>query len=413
MRKIMRPGFTIGILVCAALCIRLAFVFLLPPTQTVSFRLEGLNDEASHLNYVHYLAQHRQFPVQRHHAREKDSFVRNEFEYYQAPVYYLLGAALESVVGKNNSLLACRLLSFLFGALSLLVIKRIFSSLSFPAAFGNGAVLFTAFLPTHAYFCSVASNDALSWLLALLLTLEMAGLCVAEGAFGSKKLWRSALYSGLLLGIGMLTKTSLLLFVPVVAGIFLYRFFVSRNRQWLSALAAVLCIAAVLAGPWYLRNLQVYGSLFAFDVGNGPPQFFLFSAHQFVRFLKLALYCFWFPMQHVPPSHAVGAMLWCEVIIMLANGALFAAYAVSKKRIALWEIFLAGLLLLNIAAYINYNLHWDNADGRFLFPSLAALLVFFCVPLYHFSKGPRLQRFVAPLLVCEALFPYLLLLLVP
>ena len=52
-----------------ALCIRLAYVFLLPPTQTVSFRLEGLNDEASHLNYVHYLAQHKQFPIQQHHAR--------------------------------------------------------------------------------------------------------------------------------------------------------------------------------------------------------------------------------------------------------------------------------------------------------------------------------------------------------
>jgi 4-amino-4-deoxy-L-arabinose transferase-like glycosyltransferase len=408
----MRPGFTIGILVCAALCLRLAYVFLLPPTQTVSFRLEGLNDEASHINYVHYLAKHWQFPVQRHHAREMDSFVRNEFEYYQAPAYYILGTGLELVVGKNNSLLACRLLSFLFGALSLLVIKRIFTALSFPAAVGNGAMLFAAFLPTHAYFCSVASNDALSWLLALLLTLEMAWLCVAYNAFGSKRLWRSALYSGLLLGIGMLTKTSLLLFVPVVAGIYLYRFFVSRNRQWLSALVAALCITAVLAGPWYLRNLQVYGSLFAFAVGNGPPQFFLFTPYRFVRFLKLALYCFWFPMQHVPPSHAVGAILWFEAFIVLANGVLFAAYMVSKRKIALWEIFLAALLLLNIAAYINYNLHWDNADGRFLFPSLAALLVFFCVPLYHFSNGPRLQRFVTPLLVCEALFPYLLLLLV-
>jgi 4-amino-4-deoxy-L-arabinose transferase-like glycosyltransferase len=409
----MRPGFTTGFLLCVALSIRLAFVFLLPPTQTVSHRLEGLNDEASHLNYVHYLAQNKRFPVQHHHAREKDSFVRNEFEYYQAPVYYLCGAGIELVVGKNHTLLACRLLSFLFGALSLLVIKRIFSVLSFPAAVGNGAVLFTAFFPTHAYFCSVASNDSLSWLLALLVTLELAGLCRQDIPFDPGRLRRSALYTGLLLGIGMLTKTSLLLFGPVVSGLFLYRFFASRNRQWLLALAAVLCITAVLAGPWYLRNLRVYGSLFAFNVGNGPPQFFLFSAHQFVRFLKLALYCFWFPMQHVPPSHAVGAMLWFEAFIMLVNCSLFAVYAVLKKKIALWEILLAGLLLLNIAAYVNYNLHWDNADGRFLFPSLAAVLVFFCAPLYHFSERLRLQRLVVPLLVCESIFPYLLLLLVP
>ncbi len=409
----MRLGFTTGFLLCVALSIRLAFVFLLPPTQTVSHRLEGLNDEASHLNYVHYLAQNKRFPVQHHHAREKDSFVRNEFEYYQAPVYYLCGAGIELVVGKSNTLLACRLLSFLFGALSLLVIKRIFSVLSFPAAVGNGAVLFTAFFPTHAYFCSVASNDSLSWLLALFLTLELAGLCTQDIPFDPGRLRRSALYTGLLLGIGMLTKASLALFGPVAGALFLYRFFASRNRQWLFALAAVLCTTAVLAGPWYLRNLRVYGSLFAFNVGNGPPQFFLFSPYQFVRFLKLALYCFWFPMQHVLPSHAVGAMLWFEAFIMLVNSSLFAVYAVYKKKIALWEILLGGLLLLNVAAYLNYNLHWDNADGRFLFPSLAAVLVFFCVPLYHFSERLRLQRLFIPLLVCEAIFPYLLLLLVP
>jgi 4-amino-4-deoxy-L-arabinose transferase-like glycosyltransferase len=409
----MRPKLILGILIFLALCIRLAYVFLLPPTQTVSHRLEGLNDEASHVNYVHFLAQHRQFPVQSHHAREKDSFVRNEFEYYQAPLYYVLGAGLELIVGKNNTLLACRLLSFLFGALSLLLIRRIFSALKFPAAVAAGAVLFAAFLPTHAYFCSVASNDSLSWLIALLLTMEIIGLTSVEKDFGPSQGWHRALYCGALLGIGMITKTSLVLFVPVVAVLFLYRFYIFRNRQWLSALAAVIGICALLAGPWYLRNLQVYGSLFAFDIGNGPPQFFLFSAHQFLRFLTLALYCFWFPMQHVPPSHAVAAFLWCEAVIMLANIALFAAYAVSKKKFTVWEMALGGLLLLNIAAYINYNLHWDNADGRFLFPSLAALLVFFCVPLYHFSERLRLQRFVMPVLVCEALFPYLLLLLVP
>ncbi|HUI91644.1 MAG TPA: hypothetical protein VLX68_05275 [Chitinivibrionales bacterium] len=409
----MRSKLITGILVFTALAIRLVYVFILPPTQTVSFRLEGLNDEASHLNYVHYLAKHREFPVQRHHARETDSFVRNEFEYYQAPAYYLLGAALELVVGRNHSLLACRLLSFIFGALSLLVIARIFTALSFPAGVGTGAVLFTAFLPVHAYFCSVASNDAMSWLIALLIAPEIIRLCGLGKEMPAPELRRIAVYLGLLLGIGMLTKTSLILFLPVIIALFIYRLLVSRNVQWLFSLCAALGIAVVLAGPWYLRNLGVYGSLFAFGVGNGPPQFFLFTPRQFVRFLKLALYCFWFPMQHVPASHAVGAFLWFEAAAVLANAALFAAYMVSKKKIALWEIFLASLLLLNIAAYINYNLHWDNADGRFLFPSLAALLVFFCVPLYHFSEGRRWRRVVMPVLVGEALVPYVLLLLVP
>jgi 4-amino-4-deoxy-L-arabinose transferase-like glycosyltransferase len=403
---------TFTILLSLAVIIRLVYVFLLPPTQTVSFRLEGLNDEASHLNYVHYLAQHKSFPVQHHHAREKDSYVVNEFEYYQAPLYYMIGAGLELVVGKGNSLLACRLLSFLFGILSLLVIRRIFSAASLSIAAGNGAMLFAAFLPTHTYFCSVASNDSMTWFIALLLTLELVRACNPADAARSQSPLKSGIYFGLLLGIGMLTKASLLIFAPVAAAVFVWLFFVKREPGRLYALVAMLCIAAICAGPWYLRNLRVYSSLLAFGVGNGPPQFFLFAPQQFVRFVKIAVFSFWFPMQHIPPSHAVGATIGFEVLLVGANAWLLAKYMAGKKRVALWEAVLGCLLLLNVAAFVNYNLHWDNGDGRFLFPSLAALLIFFCVPLEQFCERHGLRRFYVPLLAAEALFPYFLLFLV-
>ncbi|HMD68508.1 MAG TPA: glycosyltransferase family 39 protein [Chitinivibrionales bacterium] len=404
---------TFAILLTVAIGIRLVYVVLLPPSQTVSFRLEGLNDEASHLNYVHYLAQHRSFPVQRHHAREKDAFAVNEFEYYQAPLYYVIGAGLELVVGKANTLLACRLLSFLFGVLSLLVIRRIFSAASLSAAAGNGAMLFAAHFPTHAYFCSAASNDSMSWLIALLMTLELVRMCSSSDASRTRSPLRAGAYFGLLLGIGMLTKASLFLFAPVAAGVFVWLFFGRREPGRLYALVAMLCVAAVCAGPWYLRNLRVYGSLFAFGVGNGPPQFFLFAPEQFVRFVKIAVYCFWFPMQHVPPSHVVAAILGFELLVLGVNAWLFAKYVLAKKTLALWETVLGCLLLLNLAAYINYNLRWDNADGRFLFPSLAALLVIFCVPLEQLCERHHWKRFYIPFLAVEALFPYCLLLLVP
>ncbi len=395
-----------------ALAIRLAYVFLLPSMQTVSFRLEGLNDEASHLNYVHYLAQHHSFPVQRHHAREKDAFTTNEFEYYQAPLYYLVGATLESMVGKDNSLLMCRLLSFLFGILSLIVVWKIFSILPLPGTIPKAAVLFTALLPTHAYFCSVASNDSMSWFVSLLITLECMLLCTAAGSAKAKNPVVSGTFMGLLLGAGMLVKASLLLFVPIAFGLYAWKFFVRRDGRWLAALAIMLVIASICAGPWYARNLRVYGSPLAFGVGNGPSQFFLFEPHQFIRFVKLAVYCFWFPMQHVPPSHLVAAMLGVMAVVLLVNVGMLAAYLIRKRSVAQWEIALAILLLLNFAAYINYNLHWDNADGRFLFPSLAALLVLFCVPLEHFLRRVHRHNLLLPIVFAETLFPYLLLFLV-
>jgi multisubunit Na+/H+ antiporter MnhE subunit len=105
-------------------------------------------------------------------------------------------------------------------------------------------------------------------------------------------------------------------------------------------------------------------------------------------------------------------MLWLEAGVILFNCLLTTGYASLKGNITSGEMVLGAILLVNIAAYLFYNLRWDNADGRFLFPSLGAILVFFCVPLYRLSESLQLQRLVVPLLVAEALFPNLLLLLV-
>jgi 4-amino-4-deoxy-L-arabinose transferase-like glycosyltransferase len=301
-----------SILLALALCIRLVYVFCLPLGQTVRYRLEGLNDEPSHLNYVHYLAEHKQFPLQNHHARENDAFVRNEFEYFQPPVYYMLGAGCELLVGKSNSKLACRFLSFFLGIFSLLVIYKIFFRLGFPGILCQGAALFAAFLPIHAYFCSVVSNDSLCWLVCLLLTLE---ICTGWGKktgvpVVGRQIWFSALRTGALLGIGMLIKSSLFIFYPVLGLFFLYRWFISKDLRWIGALAVSFLFSGLLSVPWYLHNLHQYGSFMAFGIGNGPHQFYLFSGNHFMDLLKWTLYYFWFPMQHVQAPRIRGVFLW-------------------------------------------------------------------------------------------------------
>jgi hypothetical protein len=363
---------------------------------------------------VHYLAEHKKFPVQSHHAREKDSFTRNEFEYFQPPVYYLLGAGCELLFGKTNSRLACRVLSFVFGVLSLLIIKKIFVRLGFPEVLCQGAVLFAAFFPAHAYFCSVVSNDSLTWLVALLLTLEIASVkkTAIPTTAGSKQIWLTSLRIAVLLGAGMLIKSSLFIFYPVMAALFLCRWFISKDIRWLGAMAASLLLSGLLAAPWYLHNLHLYGSFLAFGIGNGPPQFFLFSGQQIITFVKWTLYFFWFPMQHVPASHAAGAVLWCETLLLFVNAVLCGFYVLARRRMAFWKLLLLLLALVNIAAYINYNLCWSNAEGRFFLPSFVPILLFFCAPLYHYCRRFRLETIVLPVVCAEALFPYVNLLLV-
>jgi 4-amino-4-deoxy-L-arabinose transferase-like glycosyltransferase len=409
----MKLKLLIIILLTIAISIRLAYVLLLPSSQTVAYKLEGLNDEASHLNYVHYLAKNKKFPIQMHHAREKDAFVKNEFEYYQAPVYYILGAFLEIIFGQEKSLLTCRILSFIFGILCLIIIKKIFTYLSFPKHIIYGSVIFTAFLPSHAYFCSVVSNDSLCWLFSLILTYKIIKICEESNLLNMSKLYVLSLICGLILGIGLLVKTSIFIFIPVFIGIYFYKFVFLKKTEWIYSLVILLGVSTILASPWYLRNYLVYNSIFAFDVGNGPPQFFLFdSYHQFIRFCIFAVYSFWFPMQHIPPSHFVGYFLKLETIIILINIILFAVYFLKKARKSLWQIFALFILIFNLIAYLNYNFYWDNADGRFLFPSMIALIIIFCVSLENFLKEFNKEILLIPIIVFECVLPYTLLLLV-
>jgi 4-amino-4-deoxy-L-arabinose transferase-like glycosyltransferase len=399
-------------LLACALGIRLAYVFMLPLGPTVLHRLEGLNDEPSHFNYVHYLAEHKQFPVQYHHVRESDSFVRNEFEYFQPPVYYVLGAGLELVFGRANSMVACRILSFFFGVLGLLVIKKIFSRLCHHGQAGDAAVLFTAFLPTNAYFCAVVSNDSLSWLFAFLVMLEMTKADSPGDSAQGRRVWYRSMRLGLLLGIGMLVKSSLFIFYPVVVVFFLYRWFISRKSLWLIAPAASLLLSVLICAPWYLHNIHVYGSLFAFGVGNGPAQFFLFSEHRFLRFWIMTFRYFWFPMQYIPSSHAVANIMRVEAFFVFVNAVACVFYMKSRKGFSFYAALCGLLVLVNVSAYIKFNLYWDNAEGRYFFPALVPILMLFCIPAYHYFRKLGLGIMILPVVCAEALFPYVTLLLV-
>ncbi|MBD3239798.1 MAG: hypothetical protein GF331_04380, partial [Chitinivibrionales bacterium] len=99
-----------------AVLVRLFFVFALPFGDEIgALGLEGLNDEPAHNNYVKYLAAHWRFPVQTQSVADPDALVRNEFEYYQPPLYYLIAAGLHRLFGAEAGFLLARLLSCAFG----------------------------------------------------------------------------------------------------------------------------------------------------------------------------------------------------------------------------------------------------------------------------------------------------------
>ncbi|MGJ3237729.1 MAG: glycosyltransferase family 39 protein [Anaerolineae bacterium] len=168
-----------------------------------------------------------------------------------------------------------RLLSVVFGALTVWVCYRIVMLL-WPHHPHRRvlAVALVAFFPQFIYMSAVINNDGLSFLIA---TLTLYLLLYQHQHEGS---WRVAVALGMVLGAGILTKSSLLvLALPVGIATLLDR------RLWPYA-TLTLILTLLIGGWWYARNQLLYqdwagtasmfamwegqavrGGQFAFDVG--------------------------------------------------------------------------------------------------------------------------------------------------
>jgi len=281
----------------------------------------GAPDERQHVNYIRHLLDAGEFPVFR--PGSKDLY--ETYQSHQPPAFYLIGAAWSKIsdagdLTKRDGGIKLRFLNCLIGG-------GVVGGVFFLAFWGFQkkelaltAAAFTAFLPMMTALSGAVSNDPLLFLLCTWVMAFLA-LCLRQGWT-----WKRVVAIGLLTGLAMLTKTTALGLVPILAlAIFLpgdtnlaarkssdssaipsgseiqddatspgapersMGHSVGRPRGWLGgapepgrgkpslamvALAAVL--ALVLAGPWWARNQKLYQDPFAITAFNqafkGSPQ---------------------------------------------------------------------------------------------------------------------------------------------
>jgi len=386
-----------------AFVLRVVFVLGLPFGQTVAHRLEGLNDEPAHFAYVRYLADHRAFPVQSHHAAEPGAFARADFEYYQPPLYYMVCAPLVGALGEAVGLIVCRTVSFVAGLVSLCVLWGILGRLGLSDAACRAGVAFAALLPVHVYFTSVVSNDSLCWLLALLLTREL--LMRVQGETSGP----ADLGLGILLGLGMLTKSALAVFYPVVVLAYLLGARRRPSRWALMGAVIAIGVSLLIAGPWYARNLRLYGSPMALDVGFGPHEpgrwSLIAQAHAAVGTLR----SFWFPMQHIASRPLVLALRAVELLLAALHVAAL-AWFLRRRPVDASLVTTLALLAVTFAGHITLSFSWGESEGRFLLPALAAMVYAIVAPVFALAARDRLgERLAWIYLVALAIHPYLFL----
>ena len=402
------------------------FATLTPPWQTP--------DEPAHYNYVEYLALHTGYPeliAGCYNQPYLNQLTSEKFpahlpvdsvcyEFHQPPLYYQLATPV--FVAGGGAPPPLRLFSVVLGA-GVVVLAYFIGKTIFPnsPAIALGTMAFVAFVPMHVTMLASVNNDALAELiLAAILLLLVRRLCAT-----TPPTTKSDIHLGILLGLGLLTKVTVYIAVPLT-GIVLFLAAWPRRQsegdsfEWPKLLRQSLIIfgvALLIAVPWYLRNVGVYGG---FDilglqrhdeivVGQLRTADFLADVGEIgylQNFVTTTFRSFWgqFGWMAVPMDGRTYYLLTLLVFVAGIGAIAFIVsrwkrpVAASTDQIELPQnltrsqkqslLLMAAVILLMALGYGWYNITFVQFQGRYLFPSLIPMGIFFSLGLSE-ALSPR------------------------
>lgn len=383
-------------------------------------------DEPAHFNYVRHVATYWTPPVLEAGCYDQAylELLKSRrfppsmpvdtlcYEAHQPPLYYYLAAVpyhLAVALG-FDPLLAVRLFSVLLGAgvvlVSALVGMQLFPTRPFVALSAAGVV---ATVPMHVAVLASANNDALAELVLGLAVWQMVRILRRQ-----RTRPRDWYVLGLLLGLGVLTKTTTYIAIPMALAVAWWR---RREVPGVALLVrgtgAALVIALLFAVPWFARNSLTYGGLDLLGLRRhdavvvGQPRTAewlaeLGALRLVKRLVFTTFHSFWgqFGWMAAPLPASVYGVLW--VVCGLSALGLVLRLLFERR---LWTIsafhgytLLALWVGLNVLAYGWYNLTFVQHQGRYLFPSLPALALFLVLGLQEWF-APRYREIVLAVLV--------------
>ncbi|MEJ5199440.1 MAG: glycosyltransferase family 39 protein, partial [Anaerolineae bacterium] len=379
-------------------------------------------DEPAHYNYIRFVATTGGFPVLQMgdypHAYLEEIKSRKfpaelsiepiRYEFHQPPLYYALLAPIYRLV--QGALLPMRLCSVLLGAGVVLMAYAIARRLAPRRAdLSLATAAFVAFLPQHLATVAQVGNDVLAELLFAVVLYFLIGWTLRPERQGGRALF----VLGSVLGLILITKTTAYIAVPLVGGVLIWHWWRARANLRRIAVDAALIVGptALIALPWYARNLAIYGwpdflGLIRHDqivVGQMRTGEFLAQMGWGVylrRAVEFTFKSFW------------GVFGWLGVFMdsriyfalalfsgLAAAGAAWRALS-DVSRLTLDAPFrralvlLSASVLLTLLTYVWYNAQFVQHQGRYLFTALIPLALAVAAG-WDAAVTPRVGRFLA------------------
>jgi 4-amino-4-deoxy-L-arabinose transferase-like glycosyltransferase len=366
------------------------------------------------------------------------------YEFHQPPLYYLLSTPL--FVASGGSLLALRLFSVGLGA-GVVLFAFLIGQTIFPdrPLIALGAAVFVASVPMHVAILASVNNDALAELIFAAILFLLIRRLMRPAAVGKSPL-PADVGLGVLLGLALLTKMTIYMALPLVA---LTLWFTATRagqpRLWgrfIKQATVIFGIALLISLPWFWRNGATYGPLDIFGLirhniiveGQLRTRFYVADLGllgYLGNLMTITFRSFWgqFGWMAVPMDQRTYQLLAVLSLVSLGgligfwisrsvpsadfgfgwpargriNGERRAEQISAENKVepatvtaapglALEQrqalLVLAVVVGLVAAAYGWYNLTFVQFQGRYLFPALVPLGIFFTLGLVE-AFAPR------------------------
>ncbi len=374
--RLTRLILALTLLVYAALA--LGYVALTPIWQNP--------DEPAHYNYVAFVAQTGGLPelrpgdwdsallerLKNGRLAAGDSVAAIRYEAWQPPLSYLVAAPLYRVLaGADTATMVYALRTFdaVLGGLTL-VVAFLAARAVLPIHLALGVPLALVGVPMFTAVSASVSADPLANLISagvfLLLLRRLGG-----SASHLDIMW--AIGTGVVIGLGLLTKLALGIFVPLAILVTLQR---SARRVRESLL--LLGTTALVVSPWLIHQVTTYGwtdpvaTARHAQVVLDQKRFQGLSLDFLGGFLTTTFHSFWAQfgwMAVVAPDRLY--WIWGVLTLVALAGLIRTRHHLREPA------WLLVLLTLGAAAlgYVGYNLAYEQFQGRYLFTALVPVAI--------------------------------------
>jgi 4-amino-4-deoxy-L-arabinose transferase-like glycosyltransferase len=361
-------------------------------------------DETAHVRYIEFLAHEHRLPVFDRANPDPD------YEFHQPPLYYALALPVYLLAGGGDSgqqavrfftlLLSLALIYLTFHVAGLLAEGR-----PWVAAAAAGLV---AFLPMQLSVATTIGNDGLTEVLAagaILLLVRYLQTAHRHRAGEIKDPLRptTTIPVGVLIGLGLLTKSVAILMLPVA---WLASWLAARGDngyrwgQLARDVALTTGVALAISGWWLVRNQLLYGDplaqrafLDAFEGLRPSPQSFMetYKVPSVASYVGQVMIWTMASATGVFGPVAGNRFAFFPYYVYFATGAValvalfgFARW-LERAKIGGWQRqgwVLCGLFgLLLLASFVRFNFSFFQAQARYLFPVLPAAGIAFALGL--------------------------------